>query len=263
MGEGYHFYNRRAEPRHEVNGRPSTVRDARKYGWVPSSTTILGVYPKIGLDISIQNRLMDMAAASPRDKFYGLTDHQWRGMIRELQRKDAEEAARIGTIYHAAIESMLADDDELPEDANEIPAEFFPSFREWWKEQKLEVMDVETTFVHPLGYGGTIDCIAQDADGFVWYIDWKTQDTSPDKGFNFWHTYALQLESYARGDQEFVGADYPGYGIKSVCISRTEPGRIESKNWEDHDTYWNEFLACLTIWKSAGCKNYDPSWEEK
>ena len=49
--------------------------------------------------------------------------------------------------------------------------------------------------------------------------------------------------------------------IMSVVISRTEPGRIESKVWDNQDEHWEAFLHCLGLWKYI--KKYDPSWSEE
>ena len=50
-----HWYDREGKPQHFVpskNGklRASTLRDARKHGWMPSVTSVLDIMAKPGLD---------------------------------------------------------------------------------------------------------------------------------------------------------------------------------------------------------------------
>jgi hypothetical protein len=259
MGESGHWYNRQGESRHEVDGKPTTLRDARKNGWVPSSTTVLQVYPKPGLENAIRWELVLMTKEFPRRMFPDLSDWDYYQLIVSKQKDKSMEAARVGTIYHHAIEALLKDE-ELPESSKEIPVTFFPAFKEWWNKQGLHGVELEQSFASSLGYGGRIDCIAVTEDDVHYYIDWKTQDTKEGKKVQYWETWPLQLESYARGDQNFLGTDIPNYVIMSVVVSRNEPGRIESKTWLENDRHWNAFVNCLEMWKYM--KNYDPGWGE-
>ena len=254
-----HFYDRQANPHHEVNGKSTTLAHARKNSWVPSSTTVLKVYPKPGLNFFIGNSQIDAASENPYNNNGKMTRYQWRGMIRDAAAQKGKDAAELGSLYHDTIEALI-NDYELPHDAGIIPADFFPAFREWWDSSGYTVLETECSFVHHLGYGGRIDLIAEDQDGVITYVDWKTQDTKEDKPVNFYDGWELQLESYARGDQDYMGADYPEYNIVSVVVSRTEPGRIESKQWHNNDRYWEVFKSCLDIWKYQ--KKYDSGWEE-
>lgn len=258
MSSSSHYYNRRGEPRYTYgpDKKPTTVTQARKNGWVPSVTTILGLYPKIGLDISISNELMDLAASDPFRDGGKMSRYQWHGKQRAEQREKSMEAARIGTLYHDAIEAIIKDDG-LSEEHDELSVKTLYTFREWWNDSKLEALDIEAGFASDLGYGGKIDLVAEDGMNTI-YVDWKTQRTTPGKPVNFWPTYALQLEAYARGDMNFHGVDLPSYDTMSVVISSTEPGRIESKVWDKHDEHWDAFLGCLAIWKYD--KKYDPSF---
>jgi hypothetical protein len=245
---------------HEIDGKPTTLREARKFDLVPSSTTVLHVFPKPGLENSIRWEQVLMTTQFPRKMFPDLSDWEYFQLIASKQKEKSEEAARLGTVYHDANEAILSDT-ELPESAGELPVEFFPAFKEWWDSTGLKPLELEQSFASSLGYGGRIDCTAVDKDGVIWYIDWKTQDTKEGKKVNYWETWPLQLESYARGEQNFLGADIPQYEIMSVVISRTEPGRIESKTWLENDRHWNAFINCLELWKYKN--NYEPGWEAK
>ena len=65
-----HYYNKQGESCHEVVGkngkvRPTTIRDARQLGLVPSVTTIMDIQAKPALIQWVQNQILEAAMASP------------------------------------------------------------------------------------------------------------------------------------------------------------------------------------------------------
>ena len=59
-----HWYDRQGNPRYEVQGKlgpkPTTLREARKEGWVPSVSTVWGdIVAKPMLNKWMQNELME------------------------------------------------------------------------------------------------------------------------------------------------------------------------------------------------------------
>jgi hypothetical protein len=254
---GDHYYSRTGSPEYDCSG----IAEARKKKLVPSSTTVIKfAHPSPGLDFYIGNSLITAAGDNPRKKFPSLSDYEYRGMVREMAGQHARDAAALGTLYHDCIEAIV-NDWGMPEGYLDLPDEFFPGFREWWDNSGLCCLETETSFASNAGYGGKIDLIAEDGPGGpVVYVDWKTQGTKPGEKARFYDSWPLQLESYARGDQAHGGYDYPEYSLLSVVISTTEPGRIETKLWDDNDAYWEQFLRCLGAWQY--CKKYNSGWEE-
>ena len=187
-----HYYNRNGVERYtNENGKPTRITDARKRGWVPSSTTVLKMFRKEGLERHIQNSQMIAAAENPFDPNGKMTMWQWQGFVRELASKKGKDAAALGTIYHDAVECVLHDDIMIDE-AVVIPPEFFVEFRKWWESTGLVMLETECAFAHSLGYGGKIDLIAEHADtGSIVYVDWKTQDTKPGKDVGFYDAWEL------------------------------------------------------------------------
>jgi len=97
-----------------------------------------------------------------------------RAHQRALQR-----AADIGTQIHSRIRWFLAR--QVGQEAGECPviseaaARGYISFTDWWGRAGLKPIRVEQPVWHAvLGYAGTIDLIAEDADGVVDVYDYKS-----------------------------------------------------------------------------------------
>ncbi len=86
------------------------------------------------------------------------------------------EAAGHGTRAHKIIETFLHTG-AWPELEFEHLAvqNSIALFQEWWTEQRFRVVDLEAYVADlEMGYGGTVDCLARDAEGRLVLLDWKT-----------------------------------------------------------------------------------------
>ena len=91
--------------------------------------------------------------------------------------RERDSSAAVGTAVHHAIQHSL--------ELNEWP-EWLPNalpevqhavacWAEWWGKAGLTATDIELTVAHiDLGYAGTLDCMAVDAQGRSVLCDWKT-----------------------------------------------------------------------------------------
>ena len=69
--ESQHWYDQSGRPMYTVKAkdgtdRPTTLRDARKHGFLPSVTTIMSVMAKPGLESWKMNQMMMAALTLPR-----------------------------------------------------------------------------------------------------------------------------------------------------------------------------------------------------
>ena len=80
------------------------------------------------------------------------------------------------------------------------------------------------------GWAGKLDASCTLLDGRTCLYDFKTQGTKPARGFNFYRDFIIQLGAYASCGQYDV--------VRSLCISSTEPGRIEVKEWSKAEVEW-------------------------
>ena len=105
--ESNHWYDKTGKAAYTTldskgNVRNTNLRDARKYGYVPSVTTILGVAAKPSLENWKVNQAINAALAL--EKWDEETDTQFLFRCKEYSRSVGKEAAEKGTIIHAMIE---------------------------------------------------------------------------------------------------------------------------------------------------------------
>lgn len=260
-----HWYDRLGNPAYTVpymdpkragESKPTSLADAKRLGLLPSVTTVLKAKaPSYGLQKYQYNRIVE---ACWEHRLSNLELEQWRGMVLEDASSPMRAAADEGSQYHLVVESIVKNED-LPDYELTIPVEFFTSFARWWKDSGLVCDHTEVSFAHPLGYGGRIDLIGHDRDGNDVILDWKTQDTKPDRPAGFYRdSFPIQLRAYAEGYASRSGKDLTCPRLISVVLSRSEPGRIEMMEWpsEEHGTYWRAFLGLFDWWKYEN--NYWP-----
>lgn len=165
-----HYYDKMGTPQYYVEGkngklRDTTVRDARKHGWLPSVTEILKLLASPGLD----NWKVEQALKGNDP--------------REL----AQEAADKGTVIHDAMEQYILHGTKG--DLHENVIKFLDDFK--GEAEKVIVGDKSAGKMDFHGY----------YKGALTICDFKTQDTKEGKA-NFYDKYLYQLCGYklATGD---------------------------------------------------------------
>ena len=258
-----HFYDRQGKPCYTVNGRNSTIRDAKKYGWVPSVTEILGVVHKAAL---VNWKEEQVAKAAHKLDIVYYDEAEYVAAVLAKARQFPVDAANEGTRIHDACETFVRDghcrDEYLPH-AQAAYAELrklFPHVDDWV---------VEQSFGHPLGFGGKCD-LHSPSTGII--VDYKTKDGDFSDGKKLGWDQHWQLAAYQVGlglastdllldspDSCWDGMNniYPG---AAIFISRTHPGKVASHVWSADEMAhgWNVFAAALQMHKLL--KEYDASW---
>lgn len=157
------------------------LKDGRK---VPSVTTIIGS----GLG---WNKQVLMGWAYKQGKL-GIP-------FREV----SKAAMQIGTIAHKMAECHIkgVDHPVPPDDADEITIEAyekanvaFQQFREWQKMTRLSIIESEVRVTYEddgVGYGGTIDAISKDDEGYLHVMDFKVSNAA-------YAEYIIQIAAYVR-----------------------------------------------------------------
>jgi len=241
--ESGHWYNQHGEPCYTVaakNGEPrnTTLRDARKHGFVPSVTTILGVADKPALTAWKVDQALMAALTLPRIDGESLDDFKKRAA--QDAKQQAIDSANIGTQIHAAIELSYCGKPFDPLYADHVWATVqainsaFPN-NNWLPEK---------SFCSPLGYGGKVDLHSEFA-----VIDFKTKDFGPGDKVVAYDDQAMQLDAYRNG------LGYPKATMANVYISRTCPGEVRVIV-HDEGNYFQRFIHLLEYWKLS--KNYNP-----
>lgn len=248
-----HWYDREGNPRYEVQGKtglkPTTLREARKEGWVPSVSTVWGdVVAKPMLNRWMQNELMDAiytefihADDAGKDQFSELQE-----MARKRFSKKQQEVMNRGTMVHDQLELYF----------NGIKVS--PEYEEICHnvQQKLnEVCDsgdwvAEHAFAHHSGFGGKTDLHNDE-----WVIDFKTKEfpANPNVKKMVYDDYGAQLAAYNFG----MGNTRR---IMNLFIDVGEGHRVLEWEHEDTTRYAGMFNHALSLWKLV--KKYDPSWSD-
>lgn len=248
-----HWYSLDGEPRHYVEApgkggrRDSTLRDARKHGWVPSVTEVLGVIDKPALTNWKVDQGILAALTLPRKE--GEAEADWLARVKKDSGQQARDAAEEGSRIHAAIEAHFIGeaypDKYRPHVAGvvELLGEMFPGVTDWVAEK---------TFASPLGFGGCCD-LHSPSTGIV--VDFKGKDGDFSDGKRLAYDQHYQLAAYSRG------FDLPENICANIFVSRTHPGAVAGHVWtvEDIRDGWAVFQAALALWKAI--KKYNPAKE--
>ena len=221
--------------------RSTNLRDARKHGYVPSVTTILGVAAKPSLENWKVNQAINAALALEKRK--GETDTQFLYRCKEYSRSVGKEAAEKGTIIHAMIEQGFEGGEETKPyiKIKEYLDKKFPN--EKWTS--------EASFCAEDGYGGKIDLHSESGI----FVDFKTKDNlSGKEGARLvFDEHGMQLSAYANGLEWALPERV------SIFVDREDPELIVPYRWptETHDRHLEMFRSLLTYWKLL--KKYDSS----
>ena len=137
-------------------------------------------------------------------------DHNWESLQKDIPKTrywrvrkaaDAVKKARgdRGTDLHKLIELELASKSpEPPEVPPHLKAPFF-GWLEWWYSSGLQALQVERKCASRAAWvAGTLDCLARDAAGDLWLLDWKSTNKVRTK-------HGIQAEAYS--EMEFFVND--------------------------------------------------------
>jgi hypothetical protein len=193
-----HWYTKSGQPAYVTEGktgeRPTTLRDARKLGLLPSVTTINGQLSKAGLDTWKQQQVLLSALTLPRET--NEPEQEWLKRVMQDSRATGREAAERGTAIHAIIEGYFEQVymPEKPPYLDAIDSTLKSAFGE-------QPWLAERSFAHvKLGYGGKCDLMAKpiNGQGTGFIVDFKTKDTDLDK-VDVYFEHEMQLAAYREG----------------------------------------------------------------
>jgi len=231
--------------------RPTTIRDAKKLGLLPSVTGILRTIHNPALERWKQGQVVKACVDRPIVADESFEDYC--SYIIEQAGKEARDAADLGTKIHAGIESRLKG-----EAVDLDVLDYVNSANEKLLDLGIDVQESEFVTVSPLhGYAGTCDG-AYAKGKTVGIIDFKSKRTKEGEPVVPSFGHAAQIAAYhvaywARdGD---IRDNSMGYNI---YISTTEPGRVEVVSY-DAETMRKEFdmfLHACAIWRYKN--GYDP-----
>jgi hypothetical protein len=244
-----HLYDKTGKPVYQVpyankkkGMRDATLRDAKKLGLFPSTTEILNILDKPGLNIWLQDRVLESALTLPRKKEE--SDKEYMVRIKQDSKELSLLARDEGTRIHDALESSFKDqviDTKYIDLTNKVKQAVFEFFgtSEGWK--------AEESFAHCSGYGGKVDLNNRDIKVV---IDFKTKEVFKTK--MAFDEQIMQLVSYSQGLRI--------ENARHVNVFVDYSGEIVFHEWKDDKgevtRAYKMFMTCLTLWKLQ--KRYDP-----
>lgn len=247
-----HWYDKVGNPCYEIEKvdgsglRPTTLRDAKKHGWLYSVTTVTSIPKKDGLDKWIYGRFLDII-----DQNSSLinTNENWKTHVLGIHKQGQDSVMLKGTKIHDALEFIYkngysnSDDDysDFIEPVIVFLNKNFPG-QEWIS---------ESSFAHKSGYGGKVDL--KSRDGSI-VLDFKTKDKENLDKIDFYDDYIMQLSAYKQG---LVLPDAKCYNL---FISTMKKGELRLKEWteEEEERGLGMFNNLLGYYKLKN--KYDPSW---
>lgn len=237
--ESTHYYTRSGEPMYTVIGkttgspRPTTVRDAKELGLVPSVTTILNIAAKPGLNVWLQEQAILAALTLPRGE--NEPESAWLKRVVQDSKAQARDAADRGTEIHAAVQSFYEG-----KKASAYPIHVQTCTRAIEGHYGAKNWVAERSFAHELGFGGKVDLHCEDV-----VIDIKTKDFEDAAKVAGYEEHMMQLAAYR------VGLGIPEARCANVFVSRTNPDLVVVKEWAEEDLKrgWSMFTALLSFWQ--------------
>lgn len=237
--ESTHYYTRSGEPMYTVIGkttgspRPTTVRDAKELGLVPSVTTILNIAAKPGLNVWLQEQAILAALTLPRGE--NEPESAWLKRVVQDSKAQARDAADRGTEIHAAVQAFYEG-----KEASAYPIHVQTCTRAIEGHYGAKNWVAERSFAHELGFGGKVDLHCEDV-----VIDIKTKGFEDAAKVAGYEEHMMQLAAYR------VGLGIPEARCANVFVSRTNPDLVVVKEWAEEDLKrgWSMFTALLSFWQ--------------
>jgi|TARA_Y100000310_G_C20634810_1_gene790608 hypothetical protein len=250
-----HWYDKQGNPRYEVPGkngmRPTTLREARKYGWVPSVSTVWGdVVHKPMLNKWMQKELMASLwaeAHSAKNLSQSMGYLEYEKLARERFSRNQQDVMNRGTIIHDHLEQYFKSGN-APEGYELICRNVHQKLNESCPEGGDWVS--ENSFSHPSGFGGKVDLMNDE-----WVVDFKTKvfPDKPNVKKMVYDDYGAQLAAYNLG----LGGTRR---IMNLFIDVGEGHSVLEWEHEDVERLTRMFSHALALWKLI--KKYDPSWTD-
>jgi len=230
--------------------RSPTIRDARKWGHLPSVTSLTKFNTSWSLIEWLKKNIAATAANFPYD---GDPEDEeavasYQGMLLAKADEYRDEAAAAGTEIHKVVEIGLVTG-EVPE--NPIHARILDEIKTWLENEKMTEIDCEKTLGSKAhGFAGTPDISATDGTRSM-ILDLKTRDSVEKMKWNR-DDWKLQLAAYlilSNGEAECW-----------QVVACRNTGACVFKQYEDIDHWADCFKAIVNAW--CLIRKHDPRKEQ-
>lgn len=274
-----HWYKQNGEPCHEVPNeaarkrgeagamRETTLRDARKLKLAPSVTTVTKAIDK-GMMLAEWQITQALYSALVHPEGFPCCARQADGSIHEKDpefvrwaneckadaRRQVQVKADRGSILHdACMRAHHAYHTIEPQYLAHVDGMMAMLEREFGKRRWI----TEGTFVHPDGFGGSIDIRTppDDPDPIVADYKFKDFDESREASYFVYDEHKMQLGGYS------IGVRMENARLFNLFGSISDPGLvlIHRHSQADADHGRKMFRAALAFWQAQN--QYQPDWK--
>ena len=238
-----HWYDKDGSPKYTIVGangkeRNTNLRDAKKFGYAPSVTTVLNFLNKEGLNRWLETQILNSALTLPREP--NDTDDIYMAKIKQDSKELSTLARDEGVRIHDSLESAFKDrtiDQRYRTICNKVKGsvcEYFGTSDGWI---------AETSFSHPMGFGGKVDLHNTNI-----VADFKTKEEFK-IGKNgkvvkmAYDEHCLQLAAYAHG------LEMPKARLVNIFVDYD--GNTIFHEWQEEEIAraWEMFCLILKLWK--------------
>jgi hypothetical protein len=255
--ENAHWYRRDGEPLHSVPSakgepRPTTLRDARKLGLLPSVTNVLGVIAKPELTAWLQEQAVMAALTLPR--IAGEAEDAFAKRVVEDSLTTRDNAAEFGTGFHHGAERVAQ---TLEVDPQDPAADWLRHYRDWYQAQVRVLHWTERALVEPLrGFAGTADLLVEHREHGLCLVDLKTMKVRPGEKPKPYKSWCYQLAAYR--DAVVTGDERPVKCL-NLIVNSLQAGPPVEHVWSEEELRngLEAFYAAHRLWCIE--KGYDPS----
>ena len=252
-----HWYRRDGEPLHSVPSakgtlqsatmRPTTLRDARKLGLLPSVTNVLGVINKPELVEWKMTQAVLAALTLPR--LDGEGEDAFAKRVVEDAQSRVKTAVDFGSAFHAGAEHVAK---TLEVDRAELLSAWLNRYRDWFQENCVRLLWTEQRVVSNLfGYAGTADLLIDHAVHGLTLVDLKTMKVNPKYKAKPYSTWCYQLAAYRAA-----------LGVRATClnliVNSVAPEAPIEHVWSESEmeSGLRAFMAARELWMTEN--DYNP-----
>jgi hypothetical protein len=217
--------------------RPTTLRDAKKLGLLPSVTGIIRQAAAPGLEYwKIQQAIL---AALTLPKVGGETEKEYLARIMRDSKEQARKAAERGSAIHASIQGHF--DGFNPEEDHWDYVKCATTELEFWADAHWIS---EESFGHEDGFAGKVDLYCRKRNVVV---DIKTKEFSKHDLPDGYDDQVMQLAAYG------YGLGLVNFEAANLFVSVSNPGLAYLHIWKpsEIDRGLRRFKSLLQFWKET------------
>lgn len=243
QNESAHWYTHTGEPKYDA-----TLREARKFGYLPSVSGIIRLWPKGALEAWKIEQGIIAALTLPRNSGESLDAFAHR--VAADGQSQAKTTAAWGTRFHDLCERLHREELPLPQPDMR---DHYKHYATWFFTVIHKVLRTEHCVTHlGRGYAGKLDLLAITDKGRS-LGDIKSRSVKNSKPM-FYDEQPMQLIAYglALPREERPDAYF------SVIINRDNPEPPHVKWWtpEEISEAWERFCCLLAMWRAYN--RFDP-----